>query len=94
MSLFTFQKKQRVVPDNINNIYLGGAKLNKQENTKYLRVVLNEHLSWAVHVNHLCRKLSKFIPLLYNVRENMLKENLSFFYNSLIYPVLIYCNVV
>ena len=68
--------------------------MNKQQNTKYLGVVLDEHLSWAVHVNHLCRKLSKFIPLLYNVRENMLKENLRFVYNSLIYPVLIYCNVV
>ena len=89
-----FRRKQRVLPDNINNIYLGGAKLNKQENTKYLGVVLDEHLSWAFHVNHLCRKLSKFIPLLYNVRENMLKENLRFVYNSLIYPVLIYCNVV
>ena len=89
-----FRRKQRVLPDNINNIYLGGAKLNKQENTKYLGVVLDEHLSWAVHVNHLCRKLSKFIPLLYNVRENVLKENLRFVYNSLIYPVLIYCNVV
>ena len=37
-------------PNGLHNIYLGGAKLNKQENTKYSGVVLDEHLSWAVHV--------------------------------------------
>ena len=56
LPLFTFQKKTiRVLPDNINNIYLGGTKLNRHENTKYLGVALDELLSCSVHVNPLLR---------------------------------------
>ena len=34
------------------------------------------------------------MPLLYNVRNNVSREGLKLIYNSLIYPLLMYCNVV
>ena len=35
-----FRTKQRVLPDNNNNIYIGGAKSTKQENNIYLGLFL------------------------------------------------------
>ena len=57
-------------------------------------IILDEHLSWQLHVNHIKRKLSKFIPLIYNVGDSLDKRSLKLLYNSLIHPILVYGNVV
>ena len=56
--------------------------------------MLDNNLLRDNHVNYITKKISKFVPLLYNVRTKLLKDNLKLVYNALIYPLLIYCNVV
>ena len=56
--------------------------------------MLDNNLSWDNHVNYITKKISKFVPLLYNVRTKLLKDNLKLVYNAIKYPLLIYCNVV
>ena len=82
------------MPEVLEEVFIEGVKLDKQSSTKYLGLVIDENITWLLHVNHLTRKLSRFIPLLYNVRDSLLKDNLKLIYNSLICPLLTYGNVV
>ena len=68
--------------------------LSRRSCTKYLGIFIDENLSWDVHINYVVRTVSKCIPILYNVRNNLSFESLKLLYNSLIYPSLIYANVV
>ena len=89
-----FKRKQRSLPEVLEEVFIEGVKLDKQSSTKYLGLVIDGNITWLLHVNHLTRKLSSFIPLLYNVRDSLLKDNLKLIYNSLICPLLTYGNVV
>ena len=89
-----FHRKQRTIVDPNHHILINGIKLEKLDNIKYLGLCLDDTLSWKSHVSQLTRKVSKFMPMLYNVRNNVSREGLKLIYNSLIYPLLMYCNVV
>ena len=95
MSLFNISPKIKSRSQYSIMIFLWDAKkLNIQTCTKYLRVMLDNNLLRDNHVNYITKKISKFVPLLYNVRTKLLNDNLKLVYNALIYPLLIYCNVV
>ena len=89
-----FRRKQRVFPELLDDIHMGGRKLDRLSSTKYLGLIFEEYLTWGAHVNHVTRKVSRYVPVLYNVRHKLLRENLRLIYNSLIYPMLMYGNVV
>ena len=89
-----FRRKQRVFPELLDDIHIGGRKLDRLSSTKYLGLIFDENLTWSAHVNHVTRKVSRYVPLLYNVRHKLSRENLRLIYNSIIYPMLMYGNVV
>ena len=37
-------------------VVLGGQKLNRSQNLKYLGVLINEHLNWKARISTLCSK--------------------------------------
>ena len=58
-----FKRKQRALPRLLLNtdLFIGDTNLEKLNSTKYLGIILDKNLSWQLHVNHITRKLSKFI---------------------------------
>ena len=62
--------------------------------TKYLVVNIDENLTWNVHLNHVCKKVSKYVPVLFRIRNSLSRISLKMLYNCIIYPLFIYCNVV
>ena len=74
----------------INNVNLEGVK-----SVKFLGVILDEHLSWEHHVNGVTSIISKLIPLIYQVRDNLSSSSLrQILYFALIYPSLTHCTAV
>ena len=44
-------------------------KLKRVDSVKFLGVSLDERLSWRVHATNNASRISKFIPILYNVAK-------------------------
>ena len=60
-----FRHKQRVFPELLNDILIGGRKLDRLSSTKYLGLILDENLTWSAHINHVTRKVTRYVPVLY-----------------------------
>ena len=57
-------------------------------------MVIDEHLSWKYHISNVANKISKSIGIIYKASFFLPKSSLRTLYYSLIYPHLIYCNIV
>ena len=60
--------------------------------TKFLGLMLDRNLCFQEHINYVTKKLSKYVPIMYQIRHNMPAEALRTIYNTLIFPCLCYCN--
>ena len=60
---------------------------------KFLGVIF-DHLRWEHYVNGVTSRISKLIPLIYQVRDNLSSSSLRQIYFALIYPSLTYCIAV
>ena len=70
-----FKNKSNRVPDAGVHISTDAA-LTSRPFTKYLRLYIDERLSWDVHINYVIRKISKYVPILYNIRGSLTRDSL------------------
>ena len=73
---------------------IGNCKLKRVKTIKFLGLQMDEHLLWNVHVDFVRRKLSKYVHIIFKIRYFLNCVSMVGFYNTLIYPVLLYCNSV
>ena len=83
-----FSKRQILSPD--LNLYIGGHKLNRETQTKYLGLIIQDDLKWNSHINIVIKKLNRFIPMLYNTRKFLNKEQQLTIFKALIFPIFNY----
>ena len=83
-------------PTNITKfcIKIDDVDINEVEYTKFLGIFIDKKLTWQRHVSYISSKIARSLYVL-----NRLKFKLSFnalfsLYFSLIYPHLIYCNIL
>lgn len=74
------------------NININNVSIKRKKYVKFLGIHFDEHLTWEVHSSHVLKKISRFIPIIYNIRDCLSLNALKMFYNSLIYPNLTYGN--
>ena len=79
------------LPDSIS---CGDIKINRESKVKYLGIILHEHLSWDDHTNEICKKLKRFFPLFYNIRNYLDKENVITIFYTMIYSRIKYGIIV
>ena len=89
-----FKRKCKNITIDELEICLDDVVLEKRKYTKYLGVYVDENLSWDIHVSFVERKISKYIPIVYNIRNSLTSESLKLLYNCMIYPPLIYANII
>ena len=77
-----------------SGLILSNKRVNFSRETKYLGVTIDDKLSFGAHINGVCSKVSKNIGVLYRMSFYVPRNVLINVYYSLIYPYLIYCNVV
>ena len=75
-------------------IKLNEYVINKVNNTKFLGVIIDEHLTWKNHISYVTCKIAKTVGVLCKARHVINQDLLLSLYYSLIYPHLIYGNIV
>ena len=74
--LILFKSKRKRFDNNNFSIKINGRKMEPTNHVKYLGLYLDENLSWSVHINQLCKKLSRSNGILSKVRQFYLEEQL------------------
>ena len=64
------------------------------DETRYLGDLLDAKLNFRHHVNYVAEKISKNIGIMFRLSKNVPRSVLNILYHSLIYPYLIYCNII
>jgi exonuclease III len=88
-----FTKRPIDINDDIQ-VVLGGSVVNFSPVVKYLGVNIDRNMSFVDHVNYICSKISKTVGIMYRLAPCVPERILIDIYYSLVYPYLIYCNLV
>ena len=82
----------------INNerlhINIDGQVIIRVHTTKFLGVHIDEFVNFKYHIDHLTKKLSKYVGLFYKLRHSLPLSALHTMYKTLFEPHLTYCNVI
>ena len=74
----------------MEEIKLGGEKLDYTTNFKYLGVLLDCELNFSDQIESVCTKLRKFNGIMYSARTCFSKYHLLHFYSADIIPIMSY----
>ena len=79
-------------------IYIDNKEIEKVNEFKYLGIIIDTKLNWKSHINTLYKKLQKYIPIMYNLRNILCKNTLLTIYktkilSSINYGLMIYYNI-
>ena len=90
--LFGSRKKLEHCSD--RRVQLHGKEIDRVSSFCYLRVTLDENLSWNEHVELICNKVSKRLGLLSCRRSFLTLKAAKCLYNSLVQPIFDYTDTV
>lgn len=83
-------RKDRI-PSRIKlELYINGNRIDKVQHIKFLGVIITETLSWQLHINEICKKISRTIGILSRLKHELPYQVLLTIYKSLIGPYLNY----
>ena len=61
------------------------------QKTKFLGVIIDEHLSFGPHIQYIKGKVSRSLGILYKCRKYFNRDTLLTMYYAFVYPYLTYC---
>lgn len=76
---------------NINNNKCICPEIAKVHKTKYLGVIIDQHLKWNEHANYLTTKMRKLFYKFYQLRDILSRKLIKILYMSLVESILRYC---
>ena len=76
------------------NISVNSKPLTRVTKVKFLGVIVDEKLSWKPHIGYISRKISKSLGIMYKIRKYVNTKSLRHLYFTLVYPYLLYRNIV
>ena len=88
-----FHPRQKKVNVNVPHT-LENTVIKQVTETKFLGVVIDQHLPWKPHIDFVSKKISKSVGIIAKARFYLSSQTLMTLYYSLVYPFLTYCNVV
>ena len=87
--VFTNRKRQGNISIDINN-----HTIKEIDERKFLGIMLDNKLKWQSHIKHISNKISKSVAILRYLKFTFPKYILKTLYLTLVYPYLIYCNII
>ena len=78
----------------LSELKLDNGVLNIFDNCKYLGFTIDNRLKFDSHISIISRKISKTVGIMFRLRPLVPDHILMNLYYCLIYPYLIYCNVI
>ena len=85
--VFTMRKSKEID----QTITINNQVIEQVNNFKFLGVIIDSHLRWTDHVQHIRKKISKGLGILYKAKRVLNLTTLLTLYYSFIYPYLLYC---
>ena len=79
---------------NLSNIQIDGNNIQQVNKTKFLGIVIEEHLNWAMHITHLCNIIAINVGILQKLRYFIPPYVLTILYHSLILSHLQHCTLL
>ena len=76
------------------DIMIGNSKIDRTKQTKFLGIIIDEHLLWKEHIKYTASKISRSIGILSKARKYFEKKIMMTLYYSFIYPYLLYGNLI
>ena len=75
-------------------ISIAGLKVPIVHKTKFLGVILDDHLTWKYHVDEVCSKVSRAIGAINRICAIVPTKILLSLYFTMILPHIMYCNII
>ena len=72
-------------------LYKNDHELHRTDHVVFLGVILDEHLSWSLHISHIAGKIARSVGIIYRASFCLTKVVLRTLYYPLVYPYLQYC---
>ena len=73
---------------------INGIKLSQVMDVKFLGIIFDDKLNWKKHIDHISKKISRSIGILYKLRQYVNSDTMLSLYYTLVYPYLTYCNII
>ena len=86
--LMIFTNRQFVLDD--MNVVLGGVSLEFNDHARFLGVIVDDKMSFKLHIQSINEKVSKHAGILYRIRNNLPLFAKIRYYNSFVIPYLTY----
>ena len=84
-----FSLRKKCLPS--QSVFIKGEVIERVNDIKFLGVFIDSKMSWSCHIQHIRKKISKGIGILYKAKRLLTQETLITLYNSFIYPYIVYC---
>ena len=84
-----FSLRKKCLPS--QSVFIKGEVIERVNDIKFLGVFTDSKMSWSCHIQHIRKKISKGIGILYKAKRLLTQETLITLYNSFIYPYIVYC---
>ena len=86
-----FKPRQKKFYSSIS-LSFGGKPLQQSNITKFLRVYIDDHLTWKHHNTYVCKQIAKSMGIIFRSRFFLSSITKLTLYYTLIYPYIVYCN--
>src|SRR6218665_2506811 len=77
-----------------NNIMIAGNYIEQVKSTKFLGLYIDEHLTWNEHIKVTSNKIAKNIGIIRKISYLLPSSVLTSLYYTLVYPYLLYGNII
>ena len=89
-----FKPRNRIIDENLINIYINNNEINRVTNVKFLGIKIDNKLTWKDHVNEISQKISSPSVIMNRLKFILPIPILNNLYNTTILPYLSYCNII
>ncbi len=93
-NFIVFSSKNKKYCTSTSCLSIGDNTISQVSSTHFLGVLIDQTLSWKTHIQSVCNKISKSVGIIGKIKSLVHQKCLLTLYYSLIYPYLIYCNVI
>ena len=76
------------------NLTLNNIAIPRVHSLKFLGVIIKDNLSWDLHISEISKKINKILGILHKIKYKINNEIMINLYYTMIYPNIIYCNLL
>jgi len=73
---------------------IDGIPIERVHTIRYLGIIIDDRLTWAAHIDHIAKKISRSVGILNRVKHCLNQKTLLLLYHTLIFPYLTYSHLV